>query len=193
MILSCSPRLGGNSDDAAEIVLEAATTAGRPITPTVTYLREYTVFPCTGCNWCAASPGQCPLREKDDSKQLFEMLLNERELVLISPIYFYHLPAHLKALVDRSQTYWNMQRKVQHPVRPSRKAHVILIGGRKQGAELFKGSLLTCRYWLSLFGFEIAEPLVIYGVDERGDLMRNETLRQGVASYACAVYAGDQP
>ena len=192
MILSCSPRLGGNCDDAAEIVFKAAGAGEVSSVPDITFLRDYTIFPCTGCHWCSASPGQCPLKEKDDSRQLFEMLQNAPELILIAPIYFYHLPAHLKALIDRSQTYWNLQRKVTAPAplphSRVRKAHIILMGGRKKGKQLFTGSLLSCRYWLDLFGFELAEPLCIYGVDDRGDLMRNDITREGVASYARAIY-----
>jgi multimeric flavodoxin WrbA len=188
LILSCSPRLGGNCDDAAEIVLKAAGKREFPSVPEITFLRDYTIFPCTGCHWCSASPEQCPLREKDDSLQLFTMLQNAPELVLIAPIYFYHLPVHLKALIDRSQTYWNLRQKVKNPARPLRKAHIILMGGRKKGEQLFSGSLLSCRYWLDLFGFALDEPLCIYGVDNRGDLLRNDITREGVSSYADKIY-----
>lgn len=188
MILSCSPRPGGNCDDAAGIVLNAAKGGKVPPGAEIAFLRDYAVFPCTGCHCCSASPWKCPLREKDDSGQLFEMLQNAQEFVLIAPIYFYHLPAQLKALIDRSQQYWNLRRQVRSPARALRKAHIILMGGRKKGEQLFAGSLLSCRYWLDLFGFELAEPLCMYGVDERGDLLRNSITREGVASYARTIY-----
>lgn len=188
MILSCSPRSGGNCDDAAGIVLAAARGGKESSGTESAFLRDYTVFPCIGCHCCSASPWECPLRERDDSGQLFEMLQNARTFVLIAPIYFYHLPAQLKALIDRSQQYWSLRRDVKNPARAVRKAHIILMGGRKKGERLFAGSLLSCRYWLGLFGFELAEPLCMYGVDERGDLLQNPITREGVASYARAIY-----
>lgn len=178
MILACSPRRGGNCDAAAELVRDAAN-AHEPVR-----LRDHAILPCSGCQACASAPGICPLRDKDDAEKLMRAIDGAPRLVLIAPIYFYHLPAQLKALIDRSQSRWFLPREAGPP---RKKAHIILIAGRKRGDSLFTGSLLTCRYWLDLFGFTLAEPHCIYGVDEPGDLMRDVSAREGLAAYARAI------
>lgn len=188
MIFACSPRKGGNCDDVATIVRSVAKSGDMPHDAEIIRLRDYAVRPCEGCQRCSASQGRCPLRERDDAQRLFGMLRDASELVIVAPIYFYHLPAQFKALIDRSQILWSARQKDGGPAKAARKAHVILVAARKKGDRLFTGSLQTLRCWLSLFDRDLAEPLCLYGLDERGDLMRNDAARAALTSYARAIY-----
>ncbi|GHV51876.1 flavodoxin [Deltaproteobacteria bacterium] len=184
-ILACSPRAGGNCDAAARIVRDAG---GEDCSP-VRFLREYRILPCTSCGDCEEHPGQCSLREEDDSLSLFSLLRGATRLVIVAPIYFYHLPAQLKAVMDRSQMFWEregacMQKFAPNAQAVSRKAHIILIGGRSSGVKLFAGSLLSLRYWLPLLGYGMALPLTLYGLDEPDALLQNREQREALARYA---------
>jgi hypothetical protein len=200
--LACSPRAGGNSDKAAALFGQGfAAVVGAP-GPRPAALRDFQVDACTGCGACRAFaakhaqdapdtilrlPGQsllgCPLGRKDDSAALLRLTAQCAALCLISPIYFYHLPARLKALLDRTQAFWELRQARGRDLFPPRPCFVILLGARPQGAKLFAGSLLTLRYALDSLNLRLEDPLLLYGLDQPGDLAEREDLCDQVRLY----------
>ena len=186
LLLACSPRQGGNCDAVMDVVRDTLRSL-EPSVPQVTFLRNHTISPCVSCGHCALQRLGCPRAERDDSGPLFAAFCRAPALVLVAPIYFYHLPAQFKALIDRSQPWW-MLRDVWSETPPSRKpAHAILLGARPQGERLFEGALLSLRYWLDLFGYDLAEPLTLYGLDGPDAFRGNAAHREQVARYAAGV------
>lgn len=182
LILVCSPRRGGNCDALAGAAHRELPKA--EILP----LRDFPVLPCTSCGYCASRPGgPCPREAEDESARVFSSLNRAATLLIISPIYFYHLPAQFKAVIDRSQPRWSLYDTTGGLPAKTRAAYVILIGGRKSGKRLFEGSILTLRLWLGLFGFAMADPLTLYGLDAPGDAASNPEALGAVAGYARAM------
>lgn len=118
------------------------------------------------------APFGCPLTRKDDSVALLTLLAETPGLCLVSPIYFYHVPAQLKALLDRTQPFWRFAEAGVTPYAgmPRRRCEVILAGARPGGERLFEGSLLTLRYAFRGLHAGITEPLTLYGLDGPDDL-----------------------
>ncbi|BBD09963.1 flavodoxin family protein [Desulfovibrio ferrophilus] len=171
-VISASPRPGGNSDRAAALFARGAEEmVGAEVR--VQHLRRFEVHPCTACYRCQHDPSrQCYLSERDQSGALFQQLMTAPSLFLSAPIFFYHLPASFKAWIDRGQSYWLRRREgdsvlTSLPVRP---AWVCLVAGRKQGEKTFEGSLLTLKYFLKIFNFEMQTPLTLRGLEGAGDL-----------------------
>ncbi|MCC8195018.1 MAG: NAD(P)H-dependent oxidoreductase [Deltaproteobacteria bacterium] len=188
LLLACSPRQGGNCDTAMAIIRQGMGRVNKPAPP-VTFLRDHAVSPCVSCGHCARHRLECPLFARDGSAPLFDALGHASSLVLAAPLYFYHVPAQLKALIDRSQPWW-MARDVWGETPSSRRvAHIILIGGRSRGERLFEGALLTLRYWLDLFGFDLAEPLPLHDLDGHGALGQSGERSAQVARYAETIAA----
>ena len=186
--LACSPRQGGNCDAVMELVHK--TLCGPESSgPQTVFLRDYTISPCVSCGRCSGQRLACPLFDTDDSKPLLDALYQASALILAAPVYFYHVPAQLKALIDRSQPWW-MVRDIWNEAPPVRKtAHIILMGARPQGERLFEGALLSLRYWLDLFGYDLADPLTLYGLDGPDAFRKNAARQERVASYAAAIKA----
>lgn len=201
LLLSCSPRKGGNSDGAARLFAEGRSSValtGEAVVPVAPlFLRDYAIAPCTGCGTCEryarklakqgenepALPFGCPLAGHDDSRSMLGALLGCGELCLVAPVYFYHLPAMFKAFVDRLQPLWALREAGFELFRPgSRVCRLILLGARPRGERLFAGSLLTLQYALSPLGFTLAEPLLLYGVEKPGDVLMPE-IRRRVIDY----------
>lgn len=171
-VFLCSPRAGGNSDTAGLAVAEGLAKAGR--TPRIIRLREQTVTPCRGCGACAVGPQhRCPLAG-DDAETLFAAMADASMLVFAAPIFFYHLPAQLKGLIDRAQRYYarRVDREAAGWVAPTeRTAEVLLVSGRREGKQLFAGALLTFKYFLWPFAVRLADdPCLLRGYDAPGDL-----------------------
>lgn len=181
LILACSPRRGGNSDTAAETIRrETSEDFAR-----VEHLRDYAVLPCVSCGLCAQTPNTpCPLRVKDDSRNLFAAIEAAKSVTIVCPVYFYHLPAQLKALVDRSQPWWAAREADGKTPDKRGAAYAVLIGARRSGAKLFEGSILTLRLWLRLFGFELADPLTLYGLDAPAALAGDQAALDALCRYA---------
>ena len=192
-LLACSPRQGGNCDAVADSLckgLSGQHTAG----PTVTFLRDHPVAPCSSCGSCARQRLACPHLNMDASAPLFDALCKARTLVLVAPIYFYHVPAQLKALIDRSQPWWMARDIWKDPPFSQRNAHIILVGARPKGERLFEGALLSLRYWLDLFGYTLASPLTLNSLDRPEDFRNSPDHQALVADYAESIkttLAGD--
>jgi multimeric flavodoxin WrbA len=185
VVLCCSPRAGGNSDMAGQAVARGVVAAGGECR--AIFLREHSVLPCLGCEACAADPeNRCVLAGRDEAETIFSALRAASAVVVASPIYFYHVPAGFKALIDRGQRFFH----AGHPVAagsgkkavtveaspPRPQVHVLLVSGRKKGARLFDGALLSLKYFFGHLGLEVAEPTLLRGYDKPGDLAADAAL-----------------
>lgn len=171
-VFGCSPRPGGNTDRAAQLFASGVSEVlERDVSATL--LRRHTISPCLACYRCGHDPnGRCYLAEQDGSGALFQSLMDAPFVFFAAPIFFYHLPAQFKAWIDRSQSYYLRREAGDQSIAglPRRKAYVCLVAGRSKGEHLFDGSLLTLKYFLSIFNFEMQEPLLLRGVDKAADL-----------------------
>lgn len=96
LILSSSPRKGGNSDALCDQFAEGAKSAGHQVEKI--FLAEKKIGYCTACYAC--QKGKCS--QNDDASFILEKMLDADVIVLATPVYFYTMSAQLKALIDRS-------------------------------------------------------------------------------------------
>ncbi len=102
LILSGSPRKGGNSDILCDEFLRGAVDAGNQVEKI--RVTEKKIAPCTGCYFCQKSGGRCALN--DDMADVLQKIIDCDVLVLSSPVYFYSICAQLKAVIDRTVAKW---------------------------------------------------------------------------------------
>ncbi len=108
---------------------------------------------------------------------VMEHILDCHHLVVATPIYFYHLPAPLKALIDRLQPLW--VRKVLLRRGPAQKGGLLPVGvGATGGGRLFDGILLTFNCVAPLLGLELVDPMFVRGVDAMGAVENVRGLRE---------------
>lgn len=96
LIISSSPRQGGNSDILCDQFARGAAEAGHQVEKV--RLAELKLGFCRGCGACHTSH-RCV--QKDDMAPLLEMMLRADVLVLATPVYFYSLCAQMKVMLDR--------------------------------------------------------------------------------------------
>ena len=68
LIISSSPRKGGNSDLLCDEFMKGAIEAGNEVEKI--FLKDKTVHPCTGCSVCSMYGKPCP--QKDDAVEIVE-------------------------------------------------------------------------------------------------------------------------
>ena len=83
--------------------------------------------PCIDCGWCKIHPG-CALPDLQEFYRDFEAA---RLVILAAPVYNAGLPAPLKALTDRMQTYFNARfsRGLRPPIPTPKRAVLLLTAG----------------------------------------------------------------
>jgi len=98
LVLSSSPRRGGNSDRLCDQFLKGAQVAGHQAEKV--FLKDKSINYCTGCGACLNGAKSCP--QKDDMAAILEKMIAADVIVLATPVYFYTMCARMKTLIDRT-------------------------------------------------------------------------------------------
>lgn len=97
LILSSSPRRGGNSDTLSNEFLRGASDAGHSVEKI--FLGDKKINYCTGCSTCSQHQKPCP--QKDDMPEILDKMITADVIVMATPVYFYTMSAQMKTLIDR--------------------------------------------------------------------------------------------
>ena len=101
LILSSSPRKGGNSDLLCDAFAKGAKEAGNKVTKI--RVADKKVGYCTGCYACQKT-GACVI--KDDANALVEKICKADAVVFGTPVYYFSVAGQLKTLLDRCVFKW---------------------------------------------------------------------------------------
>lgn len=101
LVLSGSPRRGGNSDLLCDAFLQGASGAGNSVEKI--FLRDREIGYCNACYACR-NTGACAIR--DGMAEVLEKMHWADVIVMASPVYFYSIDAQMKAVIDRTLAQW---------------------------------------------------------------------------------------
>ena len=166
LILSASPRRGGNSDLLCDQFLLGAKEAGHQAEKI--FLRDKKINYCLACDACKGNGGTCV--QKDDMPEILEKMSAADVIVMATPVYFYTMSAQLKTLIDRVYArYTEIKNKEMYFI-------LTAADGRKQAMERtvegFRG-FTSC-----LSGAQ--EKGIIYGTGawKAGDIEKHPAMKQ---------------
>lgn len=99
LLLTGSPRQGGNTQALAKAFVEGAQTAGHQVTDLD--LAKLRIGACIACEHCRkpATLGKCP--QKDDMQKIYDLWLEQDAVVWATPLYYYSFSAQIKLALDR--------------------------------------------------------------------------------------------
>lgn len=97
LIISASPRKGGNSDTLCDQFGKGAEEAGNQVEKL--RLAELNIDYCSACYACKKI-GHCV--KQDDMTQVVEKMRAVDVIVLATPVYFYTMNAQMKTMIDRT-------------------------------------------------------------------------------------------
>ena len=97
LIISASPRKGGNSDTLCDRFAQGAEESGHKVEKV--FLADKNIGYCRGCGVCN-SIHKCV--QKDDMAEIMDKMVNADVIVFATPVYFYTMDAQLKTLIDRT-------------------------------------------------------------------------------------------
>ncbi len=187
-IFSCSPRANGNSDFCAELIHKQFLM--RQIQGAESFFPcRKNLAPCIACGFCDNGQGKCrlALHKNDAVAALYNSLFQLDKAIFIVPVYFYHVPAHFKAFLDRAQAWY----AVPYEQKPAKNLSIdlILIGAREKGDKLFEGAKLSIKYAMQCIGANIGTSLCLYGLNKPDDLAKNQQKQQQILDTLCSNHA----
>jgi multimeric flavodoxin WrbA len=177
-----SPRKGGNSEILLDIVLdELKKTKTKIKTIRAASLK---VSGCLACGKCDQT-GVCVIEDKmTDIYPLFDWA---KMIIVATPVFFYGVPAQLKAIIDRAQAHWS-RRQLTKPKKEQKNynsgdGYLIAVGGTK-GKNLFEGIELTAKYFYDALDMNYRGGIFFRRVDEKGAIMNHPTAIQDARKLA---------
>ena len=111
--INASPRKKANTQTLVEKVLQGAAEKGAETR--LVNLRDLAINGCLGCEGCKKHLGKCV--QKDDLTPLLQELTTYDAIVMGTPVYWFHVTAQFKMLVDRLYSFmaFGKNRKPVHP------------------------------------------------------------------------------
>lgn len=102
LVISTSPRQGGNSDTLADAWAQGAQSAGHQVEKIS--LSDKTIRFCRGCLSCQSTQ-RCPIH--DDAEDIVQRMEQADVLVFATPIYYYSMCGQMKTLLDRANPLYS--------------------------------------------------------------------------------------
>ncbi|WP_049752091.1 flavodoxin family protein [Carboxydothermus hydrogenoformans] len=168
LILSTSPRIGGNSDTAARYVETLLKAKGDGVFLNTSRKK---INPCLGCNLCSRD-GRCV--QKDDMAEIYELLPQINYLVIASPIYAMGLCAQAKAIIDRLQPYWAQKYLLkQSEMQQKRRKGLYLLTAGTNFNTVFTGAEITLKYLNNVLEVEEFRIVGFKNLEEKGEIKKD--------------------
>lgn len=126
LIFNGSPRSNGNTSALLQEVMRGATDVGAQVDQIIAY--QANIRYCTGCLKCNLVR-HCVLRD-DEWPELSQKIIESDALIFGSPVYFHHLSAPLKKILDRFRSFMEVritESGLQHTPWHQWRKHFVLI------------------------------------------------------------------
>ena len=191
--INASPRKKANTQTLVEAALNGAAEQGAKTR--LVNLREMKINGCLGCEGCKNHLGKCV--QKDDLTILFQEMTTYDAIVMGTPVYWYHVTAQFKILVDRLYCFLEFVENPQageetlKSAFPAGKKFIFTISrGDPEPTELFPQFYDHLNEWLNLIPLSLGAGNYEFfhqygaGIDRKSARNDPEILEKAKASGA---------
>lgn len=166
LIISTSPRKGGNSDTLADMFAKGACDAGSSVEKI--NLSDKTISFCNGCLACQKT-GRCVTH--DDADVIAQKMLTADVLVFATPIYYYEMCGQMKTMLDRANPLFVSDYAFRDVY--------LLAAAAEDGDHVMDGAARGLSGWIACFEkAHLAGTVFAGGVAMKGDIQNHEALNQ---------------
>lgn len=170
LILSSSPRKGGNSETLAASFAKGAQAAGNQVE--TIYLREKQIGFCKGCLACLKA-GHCVI--PDDAVEIAAKMHDADVLAFATPVYYYSVSGQLKTMLDRANPLFGSDYAFTKVY--------LLAAAAEEGAQTMEGTVKAVQGWVDCFErCELAEIIFAGGVTNVGEIAGHPALERAYRS-----------
>ena len=168
LIISTSPRKGGNSDTLAEEFLRGAREAGHEAEKITLY--DKTIGFCRGCLTCQTTQ-RCVIH--DDADAIAQKMLTADVIVFATPIYYYGMSGQMKTLLDRANPLYSADYAFREVW--------LLACAAEEGDEVWKRAAEGLGGWVECFPkAKLAGVVFGGGVTAPGEVRGSEAMQRAL-------------
>lgn len=167
LIISASPRKGGNSDTLCDEFAKGAKESGNSVEKI--FLKDKNINYCTGCGYCN-TVDYTACSQKDDMSDILDKMDNADVIVMATPVYFYTMNAIMKNFIDRCcARYTKIKNKEFYFIATAADVREQMLQRTFDGFEGF----LDC-----LDGAVERARIYAVGVWEKGEILNTKSMKQ---------------
>ncbi|WP_446897665.1 flavodoxin family protein [Clostridium sp. LBM24168] len=168
LVLTVSPRKGGNSDLMADSFIEGAIKSGHKVTKYETADKH--IEGCRACDTCFSNGVACSFQ--DDFNELASLLEKTDLIVFATPLYLYTFPTKIKAAIDKLYSFIVGQRPLKI------KDCMLLVCGEEKDEKKFDGIVKSYELIAVNRGWNDIGKLIVPGVIDKGDIKNTDALEK---------------
>lgn len=166
LVLTGSPRKGGNSDQLADAFIAGAQQAGHTVVKYATGDKQ--IKGCRACNTCFSKGTACSI--PDDFNELAPLVENADMIAFATPLYWFSFPAQLKAAIDKFFSFLIGQKTLK-----IKKAVLLVCAGDKNEAG-FEGIVTTYKLITGHMGWKDSGTILVPGLMAKDDILKTDGL-----------------
>ena len=166
LVISTSPRSGGNSDTLAEEWIRGAREAGNHVEKVTLY--DKTIGFCRGCLTCQSTQ-HCVIQ--DDAGTIVQRMEKADVLVFATPIYYYGMSGQMKTLLDRANPLYSADYRFREVY--------LLSAAAEEDEHTADGAIAGLQGWIDCFEkARLAGTVFAGGVTSVGEIQGHPALKQ---------------
>jgi len=167
VVLTGSPRRGGNSDTLSDAFIKGARSVGHTVHKFETAFMK--INGCSGCDYCVKSGNACTIR--DDFDEIATTLEKADVIVFASPLYWLGVSAQLKAAWDRLHAFTRPPRRNILHIKES----VFLLTGHSM-ENIYDVPIAAYTGSIKFMGWTDRGVIIAKGVQEKSDIKEHSAL-----------------
>ena len=166
LVLTGSPRNGGNSDLLADAFIKGASDAGHEVVKVKT--DQKSIKGCKACNACYSKGAACVFN--DDFNEVAPLLESSDVIVMATPVYWYTFPTQLKAVIDKIYAPFGGKRPIKG------KECIFMACAEENDEVVFEGIEKSWDMIIGLLEWKDRGRLFVPGVNNVGDIKNTDAL-----------------
>jgi multimeric flavodoxin WrbA len=166
LVLTGSPRKGGNTDKLADSFITGAKQAGHVIEKYIT--ADKNIKGCIDCQTCFKKGTACSI--PDDFNELAPLLEQADMVVFATPMYWFSFPVQLKAAIDKFYSYLISKRTLKI------KECVLLATGGSKDEIMFEGIVKSYKLIAEFLNWKDGGVIIVPGLHDKDDILQTDGL-----------------
>ena len=166
LVISTSPRKGGNSETLADEFVRGARDAGNDVEKVTLYDKDIRF--CKGCLVCQNTQ-RCVIH--DDADTIVQNMLTADVIVFATPIYYYGMCGQMKTMLDRANPLYSADYRFRDIY--------LLTAAAEEDEHTPDGAVTGLQGWIDCFEkARLAGTVFAGGVTSVGEIQGHPALKQ---------------
>lgn len=166
LVLTGSPRVGGNSDLLADAFIKGAIETGHEVVKC--NVGRKNIMGCKACDTCYSKGKPCTF--DDDFNDIAPLIEKADVIVFSTPLYWFTFPTQVKAVIDKTYSFIIGKKEIKT------KESILLVCGEENDESVFDGIVSTYKHIVNYQKWTDRGHLIVPGVLNKGDVLSTNYL-----------------